>query len=270
MSASFLLTSMLLFSWMIASHPFVVISESSNFHKTKLTIRHTPFSLLSIRKSDFTVPVSSTGSTTNNEAVNTDLPKGIGNEKELKEYATSVGVTISLSTLGPGYRALARAVHDPELILGYCEGFIRPGGKILHVDKLECWKKALDKGTASAAKLNINSTSAANDDGSSSKSIFQRDAGQVFGVSLLLGYCCMLHGKANNCEIAEFLAIDDESFQHKRLVRFFRRAGFRVLRYVGDDLKDIPDRLVWGGCGTLMNRNIDELLDFWTGIIFVE
>jgi hypothetical protein len=48
-------------------------------------------------------------------------------EKKIVEYAKGVGVDLSLSTLGPGYRAVARASHDPEQILGYCEGFVRPG-----------------------------------------------------------------------------------------------------------------------------------------------
>jgi len=32
-------------------------------------------------------------------------------------------------------------------------------------------------------------------------------------------------------------------------------------------LKDIPDRLVWGGCGTLMTNDIDPVLEKWTRII---
>ena len=175
----------------------------------------------------------------------------VANEEQLKKYAESVGVTLNLTTLGPGYRAVARAVHDPEQILGYCEGFVRPTGNILHVDKLEVWKKALDR-----AKKE-------NPDGF-------KNGGQVFGVSLLLGYMTMLHGKEKNCRIAEFLAIDDEAFQHKRLVRFFKRAGFNKIRYVGDDIGNIPDRLVWGGCGTLMNQTIENLLINWTKIIFKE
>ncbi len=51
----------------------------------------------------------------------------INNQNELDEYAKSVGVKITFSTLGPGYRAVARAEFDPEQILGYCEGFVRPG-----------------------------------------------------------------------------------------------------------------------------------------------
>ena len=77
----------------------------------------------------------------------------------------------------------------------------------------------------------------------------------------------MLHGQNQNCSVAEFLAIDDEAFQHKRLVRFFKRAGFKVVRYVGEELKDVPDRLVWGGCGTLMTQDISTLLDRWSKVL---
>ena len=77
-----------------------------------------------------------------------------------------------------------------------------------------------------------------------------------------------ISGYDKGCSIAEFLAIDDEAFQHKRLVRFFKRAGFNVIKYVGDDLASVPDRLVWGGCGTLMNEKIEKLLLIWTKTLF--
>lgn len=77
----------------------------------------------------------------------------------------------------------------------------------------------------------------------------------------------MLFGQEKGCTVAEFLAIDDEAFQHKRLVRFFKRAGFEKIRYVGEELKDVPDRLVWGGCGTLMKQEISFLLDRWSKVL---
>ena len=94
-----------------------------------------------------------------------------------------------------------------------------------------------------------------------------KNGGQVFGVSLLLGYTCMLFAQEKKCTLAEFLAIDDEAFQHKRLVRFFKRAGFKPIRYVGEDLSSVPDRLVWGGCGTLMNQDISTLMERWSKIL---
>jgi len=94
-----------------------------------------------------------------------------------------------------------------------------------------------------------------------------KNGAPAFGISLLLGYICLLNGRKQGCSTAEFLAIDDEEFQHKRLVKFFNLAGFKTIRYVGDDLQNIPDRLVWGGCGTLMNEKIDNLLARWNKIL---
>ncbi len=71
-------------------------------------------------------------------------------------------------------------------------------------------------------------------------------------------------GLDNGCHIAEFLAIDDEDHQHSRLVRHYKRLGLQVVRYVGDDFRSIPDRLIWGGRGTLMNCDITSVLNKWT------
>jgi len=76
-----------------------------------------------------------------------------------------------------------------------------------------------------------------------------------------------LLGQENGCSIAEFLAIDDEEFQHKRLVRYYRRVGFQVVKYVGEDVSNIPDRLVWGGCGTLMKEEIPVLVEKWSNLL---
>ena len=74
-------------------------------------------------------------------------------------------------------------------------------------------------------------------------------------------------GIENGCTEAEFLAIDDEDFQHKRLVRFYKNSGFKIIKYVGEDFQSIPDRMVWGGCGTLMRGNIkDDLLPLWSSL----
>lgn len=41
-----------------------------------------------------------------------------------------------------------------------------------------------------------------------------------------------------------------------------------MIKYVGEDIRDIPDRLVWGGCGTLMREDVDTLLSKWTKTLF--
>jgi hypothetical protein len=91
--------------------------------------------------------------------------------------------------------------------------------------------------------------------------------GTFLGPGLLIAYACFLHGKESGCTTAEFLAIDDAAYQHVRLVRYYKMMGFREVRYVGEEIKHVPDRLVWGGCGTLMTEEIDVILKKWTRII---
>ncbi|KAL3800130.1 hypothetical protein HJC23_001051 [Cyclotella cryptica] len=172
---------------------------------------------------------------------------GIADIEEITNFADENGIVLSFTTFGPGYRGVATSKNDPENILGYIEGFIRPGGKILHADKMEIFKSALSSARREEASF--------------------KGGGTFLGPGLLIAFVCLLHGKENGCQTCEFLAIDDAEFQHKRLVRYYKTAGFDEVRYVGEELKDIPDRLVWGGCGTLMTEKIDKILTKWTRII---
>lgn len=54
------------------------------------------------------------------------------------------------------------------------------------------------------------------------------------------------------CRRAHILAIRDDEAQHKSLVRYFERLGFTPSRELGAMLWDLPERLVWGGSGLLM------------------
>jgi hypothetical protein len=118
-------------------------------------------------------------------------------QETLEEYASQQGIVLSLSTLGPGYRALARAKHNTTLILGYVEGFVRPSGNILHLDKMQVFSKIVQQ-----ARLE-------------NPEEF-KGGGTIFGPGLLVGYLCLLFGAERGCRVAEFLAIDDAEFQHKR------------------------------------------------------
>ncbi len=60
------------------------------------------------------------------------------------------------------------------------------------------------------------------------------------------------------CRSARLLAIHDGERQHRRLVRYFRRLGFRPLRELGGGPLDLPPRLLWGGAGLLMQGDCDE------------
>ena len=118
----------------------------------------------------------STSSTTILRMASISNQPTLWNIKNLDSYADRSGMTISFTTLGPGYRAVARAKHDESLILGYVEGFVRPAGQILHLDKMEIFQPILQR-----AKRG-------NPDGF--------DFGGIsFGIGLVLGYRCLLHGK---------------------------------------------------------------------------
>ena len=58
--------------------------------------------------------------------------------------------------------------------------------------------------------------------------------------------------EATPCRSARLLAIRDNDLQHRRLVRYFQRLGFKPIREVGAAALDLPLRLIWGGAGLLM------------------
>ena len=84
--------------------------------------------------------------------------------------------------------------------------------------------------------------------------------GAVKDLGTKLGLVCLAEC---GCEDVEFLAIDDEPGQHRRLVRHWRMLGLKPVRYVGDGIGDVPDRLVWGGRGLLMEGRVEELRERW-------
>ena len=57
------------------------------------------------------------------------------------------------------------------------------------------------------------------------------------------------------------LAIYDTEGYSKKLVRYFKIIGFKVVKEVGSSPIDLFLRLVWGGAGTLMNGDCVCILD---------
>ena len=85
---------------------------------------------------------------------------------------------------------MARAKHNETLIIGYVEGFVRPSGQILHLDKMEVFKSMVKRAREEEPDIDF--------------------GGVSFAIGLVLGYRCLLHGIEKGCTTAEFLAIDDE------------------------------------------------------------
>jgi hypothetical protein len=173
--------------------------------------------------------------------------------QQLEEYTNSdsVGVVLEFTTsaLTGGYRCIARAKHNESIILGYVEGFLRPPPQldIVHMDKMEIYQYRIERVKREKPNtLNFN--------------------GINIGLGRLMGYRCLLYAKEQGSSRTkvEFLAINDEEYQHRRLIKYYRYAGFDIVKYVGEDISSIPDRLIWGGRGTLMKQNINILMIKWT------
>ena len=59
---------------------------------------------------------------------------------------------------------------------------------------------------------------------------------------------------------ARLLAIYDSEGYSKKLVRYFKLIGFKIVKEVGSNPVDLFLRLVWGGAGTLMNGECISIL----------
>ncbi len=56
------------------------------------------------------------------------------------------------------------------------------------------------------------------------------------------------------------LAIFDSEGYSKKLVRYFKLIGFKIVKEVGSSPVDLLLRLVWGGAGTLMSGKCISIL----------
>jgi len=59
---------------------------------------------------------------------------------------------------------------------------------------------------------------------------------------------------------ARLLAIFDSEGYSKKLVRYFKLIGFKIVKEVGSSPVDLFLRLVWGGAGTLMHGECNSIL----------
>ncbi|RZC66327.1 hypothetical protein C5167_010016 [Papaver somniferum] len=90
----------------------------------------------------------------------------------------------------------------------------------------------------------------------------EKELGRAEG--LFVGAVAIRYGYDCGCKTAELLAINDSDLYHSKLVRFYTRMGFRAVHEVtGGSIQDLAHLLVWGGNGTRMDANIEELLLKW-------
>ena len=104
---------------------FSILPTTTTRQTTGLERHDEPFSVLLSLSSSETTSTTTTTTTNGGDVV-------VWSEDRLMEFANQEGLVLSLTTLGPGYRGVARAKHNTSIILGYCEGFLRPGEFFLY------------------------------------------------------------------------------------------------------------------------------------------
>ncbi|XP_009760144.1 uncharacterized protein [Nicotiana sylvestris] len=154
---------------------------------------------------------------------------------EIMEASRAQNLDLQLQKLGPFFRITARSLKT-QRELGKAEGLIRMWfqGKILHLDSIRLKRETLGMEKS------------------------------IFGIGLFIGAVAIRHGYDSGCGKAELLAIYDTELYHSKLVRFYTRIGFKSVHQVtGESLGDVGHMLVWGGVGTRMDADIEDLLVKW-------
>lgn len=85
---------------------------------------------------------------------------------------------------------------------------------------------------------------------------------------MLLFIAAIAIGFERGCDKVFGLAIDDGPQQHARLVAYLRRFGGEPIRRVGESkISDIPDRLIYGGRGTIIRGDVKSMLERAEGMV---
>ncbi|XP_040384303.1 uncharacterized protein LOC102710441 [Oryza brachyantha] len=182
--------------------------------------------------------------TTANPAARAAVP--LPTMPDIMAASRAQGLRVRLTTLGPFFRVTAarrcggggREGEGEEEELGRAQGVVRPwpGGSVLHLDSMRM----------SRATLRVPDR-------------------PIFGLGLFLGAVAVRHGFDAGCKRAELLAINDTPTYHSKLVRFYTRMGFKTVHEVdGSSVTDLAHMLVWGGRGTRMDADIEQLLIKWS------
>tara|TARA_Y100001968_G_scaffold109796_1_gene99365 strand:+ start:1156 stop:1674 length:519 start_codon:yes stop_codon:yes gene_type:complete len=64
------------------------------------------------------------------------------------------------------------------------------------------------------------------------------------------------------CKKARLLAIFDDQAQHSRLTKYFLKRRFIPVREVCSSILDMPLRLIWGGAGSLMVGDCEDVFNY--------
>ncbi|CAM6093626.1 unnamed protein product [Calypogeia fissa] len=154
--------------------------------------------------------------------------------------AAQEGVKLQVLTFGPTFQIVVSNLDETH-VFGKADGWITrwwPKGKILHLEAIR-----LERGSS-------------------------KDVGNVGGAGFFVGAATLRYGFDQGCRTAELLAIYDDKVTHSKLVKYYSRFGFKRMYEVNDEeLKFYLDRIVWGGVGTRMDADCEELLRRWCAVL---
>ncbi|XP_059647890.1 uncharacterized protein LOC132294153 [Cornus florida] len=154
---------------------------------------------------------------------------------DIMDASKAQNLHLQLQTIGPFFRITAKSL-ETQGELGRAEGLIRVwlGGRVLHLDSIRLRRETLGMEKS------------------------------IFGIGVFIGAVAIRYGYDCGCKTAELLAINDTDLYHSKLVRFYTRIGFKTVHEVtGSSMGDLAHMLVWGGIGTRMDANVEELLIKW-------
>lgn len=164
------------------------------------------------------------------------------NLASLDYYASLKGIVLKPKVSGIVLRLEAFSKDDLESPIGYLSAFIRPLPLgTLHLDTIQVKNRRQNIG-------------------------YRRRNWRIDGslITFVMGSWALCWAQSKGCNRAELLAVKDSDMMHMILVRLYQSFGFDIMREVGDSPSSIPDRLLWGAVGTLMNLDMKAFFHQWT------
>ena len=175
----------------------------------------------------------------NNQKISTS---SIFTLSDIHHYAELCGLQLKVQPTGPFLRLEAYPISDSESI-GYLTAFIRPWPLgMFQLDTIQVQNRRQTLGFSRKSTVNLEGP----------------------GISFIMGSYALRWAHERGCRTTQLLAVKDSEEMHQVLVRLYGSFGFRVVKELTDSMDSVPDRLVWGAEGTLMEMDIDAFLNEWS------
>eukprot|EP00892_Ulva_mutabilis_P003272 jgi/Ulvmu1/1316/UM011_0044.1 len=185
--------------------------------------------------------------TTRKEAVLVNASAGPGKLATVEDVQAALqrrGISLTVKDLGPLYRISCRRDSD-GIILATTNGWINPLPRFMHCETLQVFTRGQGGKTG------------------------EDIPGGLLGLGVFVGVATFAYALSQGCNRAEILAINDSDEQHAKLLRYYKFFGFKVVKTVGDNgLADLPDQVVWGGVGTRMDADPEQMVRRWSPVVF--